>query len=269
MRRVLLSTDFSQNAQHAIDYALLLFGEDQMQYYLLNSYGMVNQTPETLISLDDILHEQSEKALQRSRKQIEDDHHSLEIETISTYGEAPVVIKKVVKDRNIDIVVLGSRGNKALDEVIFGSTTTHLVRRMVKPMLIVPLRYPQKPPAKIVFATDLSQVEDLTMLEPMLQLSRKYQAEIIIMNVAAKEEHPKAKDALQRLDFNNHFDGINYRFEVAEHENILEGISEFIAKERADLLVLTPKQYPTLKGLFHSSVTRKMIRRSEIPILVV
>lgn len=269
MKKVLLSTDFSENAQHAIDYALSLFGDQDVNYFLLNSYYLTHNTPEMLISLEDILHEQSVKGLKKNLIKIKNDHQSLAIETISSYGEPAVAIKKVVKDRGIDLVVMGSRGRSALSETFFGSNTADLVRRITQPILIVPLQYAVKPPRKIVFATDLIRVDDLDDMEPMLLLARKYKSEIIVMNVTGEHSDVRVSNALKRLDFNNHFKGINYRFEVVQNEDPLGGISEFIYNELADMLVLSPKDYPSFKGMFHRSVTKKIIQRAEIPILVI
>jgi nucleotide-binding universal stress UspA family protein len=270
VKRVLLSTDFSKNAQHAIDYALYLFdGITEVHYFLINSYSLVSNIPETLISLEDLLQKQSENGLKQSRKQIVDNHGQLEIETISAYGEPPAAIRKVAHDQRIDLVVLGSRGGKALGDVVFGSTTTNLVRKIGKPMLIVPSQFPVKAPQKILFATDLTQMVDLGKLEPMLLLAREHNAEVVVMNVTVKDENGQIKNTLKRLDFNRHFEGINYRFEVAGNEDILAGISAFVEQEQVDLLVLSPRQYPYFRGLFHKSVTTQMIRRSDIPILVI
>ena len=269
MRRVLLSTDFSKNAQHAIDYALLLLGEEKVQYFLLNSYGIVNKVTETLISIDDILHEQSEKGLQQSLQRIAEGRRPLDIKTISAHGTPPMAIKKVVSDYQIDMVVLGNSGGKAIRETMFGKTIAHLVRQIAQPMLIVPSQFPMKLPTKIVFATDLCQIKNLDVLNPMLDLAQKHQAQVIIMNVTGLDQDHQVKKALTRLDFNRHFEGIDYRFEVVENEDILDGISEYSDKNNIDLLVLSPKQYPYFKTLFHRSVTKAMIQRSDIPLLVV
>mgnify|MGYP000303646047 CR=1 FL=1 len=38
MKKILLPTDFSENAQKAIDYALLLFKNEACTFYLLHAY---------------------------------------------------------------------------------------------------------------------------------------------------------------------------------------------------------------------------------------
>ena len=269
MKRILLSTDFSENSRHAIDYALLLLDKEELQYYLLNSYGIVNKVTETLISIDDILHEQSERGLRKSLQQIGATHKPMDIRTISAHGAPATAIKNAIADKKIDLVVLGNSPGKGISEIIAGKTVAHLVRQIIQPMLIVPSKYELKLPDKIVFATDMCQIQNLDILSPMLRLAHKHTAQVIIMTVTGSDEDQQVKKARTRLDFNRHFEGIDYRFEVVENEDILDGITKYSHHNNIDLLVLSPKQYPYFKNLFHRSVTKGMIRRSDIPLLVV
>lgn len=269
MRRILLPTDFSENAQRAIDYAFMLWGDEDIDFLLLNSFCLMHNIPEMLISLEDILREQSEKTLLAHVEQIKKEHQSVSIRSMSAYGEAPGVIKDVVREKAIDLVIMGSQGSTALGEVFLGSNTKRLINGISKPILIVPPQYPLKTPRKIVFGTDLIQVEDLDILQPMIHLTRKFQAEIIILNVTGNTDNQEVQGALQKLDFNNHFADINYRFDVVRNENVLDGILGFLHREKADMLVLLPKQYPNFKRLFHRSLTKKIVYRTDIPLLVV
>jgi nucleotide-binding universal stress UspA family protein len=268
VKRVLLSTDFSDNAASAIEYALRLFGSDQVNYYLLNSYSLVSNVPEMLISLEDILHEQSEKGLARTLDRIKKEHQTLDIETLSVYGDAHSTIKKIADDRGVDLVVLGNKGD-LLDEAIYGRTATQLVNRVNQPMLVVPQNCKCEEPRKILLATDLNQIEDLSVLDSMLGIARKFNAEVVVLNVSRSSDKQKVQQAIRRLDFNNHFEGISSRFEVVDNDDIIDGINEYSKGHHADLLVLFPKRYPYFKNLFHKSVTKNILRHSDIPIMVI
>ena len=268
MKRVLLATDFSDNADHAIEYALMLFGNEQVEYCLLNSYGLLHNIPETLISLEDILREQSEKGLAKTLDRIKKAHQEVKIESLSLYGDAPTIIKKVANERKVDLVVLGNKGS-TLDGTIYGSTTTQLARGMKQPMLIVPYTHSGESPHRILLATDLVQIKDLNVLDSMLEVARKFTSEIVVMNVTSPSEHRKVEQAIKRLDFNNHFDGISSKFEVVDNEDIISGINEYANNYRADLLVVSPKRYPYFKNLFHKSITQNMVKHSEIPVMVI
>ena len=268
MRRILLATDFSENAQHAIDYALLLLGDDELEFLLLNTVHFVHNVPEMLISLEDIMQEQSEKSLADNLKKLRGQQPRLTVETRSTPGEPSGVIQDIAEEESLDLVVLGSQGRSALQEAFLGGTARNLINHISKPLLIVPAGYPLQVPKKIVFGTDLTQVDNLDRLHPMIHFARKFKSEIIVLNITGDEANQKVKGALQKLDFNRHFSDINYSFEVVHHQNVLHGILQYIEENQVDMLVLLPKQYPKFKGLFHRSLTKRMAYRTEIPLLV-
>ncbi len=268
VKRVLLSTDFSDNAEYAIEYALMLFGSDQVDYFLLNSYSLVSNIPEMLISLEDILQEQSERGLARTMDRIKKEHQQVSIETLSVYGDTHSTIKKIADDRSVDLVVLGNKGD-LLDEAIYGRTASQLVNRVNQPMLVVPQDCKCEVPRKILLATDLNQIEDLSVLDSMLEVARKFKAEVVVLNVARSSENRRVQQAIRRLDFNNHFEGISSSFAVVDNDDIIDGINEYSNGQQADLLVLFPKRYPYFKNLFHKSVTKNILRYSNIPVLVV
>ncbi len=268
LRKILLSTDFSVNADHAIEYALNLFDNEPVDYYLLHSYSLMHNIQETLISLEDVLHEQSQKRLKSTLNRLKKAHKQAELKSMSIYGEAPVAIRKIAQDQQVDLVVLGCSGD-AIDKAISGNTTSKLIRGVNQPLLIVPCGFSWKIPKKIVLATDLVQIEDLAILDTMFAIARKYAAEITVLNITSKVPPSQVQQAMRRLDFNNHFKGIESRFEVTENNDVVAGLNDYVKKNQIDLLVLCPKHYTGLKRIFHKSVTRNIIDQTDIPVMVV
>ena len=54
MIQVLIPTDFSESARHAVDYAFKLFPHSDFEVHLLNVYEMVHASSEMIISIDDV-----------------------------------------------------------------------------------------------------------------------------------------------------------------------------------------------------------------------
>jgi hypothetical protein len=103
----------------------------------------------------------------------------------------------------------------------------------------------------------------------MLLIARKHGVEIVIVNIAGRDKQEQAMQAMERLDFNNHFEGIRSRFEVVESHDVVTGINNFTV-EQGDLLVLAPKRYPYFRNMFHPrSVTKGVVGQSEIPVMVI
>ncbi len=269
MKRVLLATDFSNNAHRATDYALLLFKDEGLEFLLLHTVDLIRNIPEMLISVEDILQEQSQRALQATIDRLKLQHQDVPMEYLSTYGSPISVVKKVIQQKEIDLVVMGSKGISALNEVFLGSTASKFINILTKPVLVVPSEYELKPPKRIVFGTDLTQVDQLDTLNPMIQLAKKYEAEIVILNVTGSENDSKVRNALSNLDFNKHFSNVNYRFDVSHSPLVLEGILTYLNEYTADMLVLLPKQNPVFEKLLTNRLSDQMALRTTVPLLLV
>ena len=65
MLKILIPTDFSRNAYHALKFALSISDKQkEMHLILLNSYHLLPSSSEMFISIDDILHKNSQNGAQ-------------------------------------------------------------------------------------------------------------------------------------------------------------------------------------------------------------
>lgn len=55
MKKILLPTDFSNNARNAAEYAIEMFGYNDVEYILLNTYTEIFITTDVLISIIKLL----------------------------------------------------------------------------------------------------------------------------------------------------------------------------------------------------------------------
>ena len=60
------------------------------------------------------------------------------VDTVVTQGKAYREILRLASERDADLIVLGVHGRNAVDRLVFGSTTEHVVRRGTCPVLTVP-----------------------------------------------------------------------------------------------------------------------------------
>lgn len=61
----------------------------------------------------------------------------MQISRLLFYVESPVKIVKYANDQKVDIVVIGSRGLNALQEMVLGSVSHKVMKRAHCPALIV------------------------------------------------------------------------------------------------------------------------------------
>jgi nucleotide-binding universal stress UspA family protein len=132
LNRILFCTDFSENSERALNYAISAAAEYNSELTLLHvlegtptSSKMQEAIATTTQQLDKLIPEERRKALK--------------IKTAVRIGKPYQEIIQVVLEAQIDLVVMGVHGRGALDLAVFGSTTNRVVQLGPCPVLTVPV----------------------------------------------------------------------------------------------------------------------------------
>jgi nucleotide-binding universal stress UspA family protein len=142
IRRILLPTDFSEFANHALKYAVTFARECGSKLYLLHvveefahaSYFDVLQVPLPPNLFSDIE--------ERAKRQLADLAASealkgLEVEIVVTRGVPFVEIVEFAREKGVDLITIATHGHSGLKHALFGSTAEKVVRKAPCPVLSV------------------------------------------------------------------------------------------------------------------------------------
>jgi len=260
MKRILLLTDFSENARKATTTALRLYGNDN-RYFLMNIYYM----PMFGASRGDMSHwleEDSVKKLEDELKLISENFEidDYQIDLISEKGFDDGVVLHFIRSKGIDIVVLG-KGNV---NNLIGSFTASIAQNSPVGVLIIPEDYECNEINKIVFATDLMGINK-KMLITLIDFVKHNDSELLILNVY-KGDKPDSKEYEEQI--NGYLYGIKHQFYYVQNRNIVEGITQFAEENKVDQLAILNRKDSLIERLFHTSMTQKLTTHSKRPIMV-
>ena len=131
MKRILLPTDFSENSQNAITYALALFKNQECQFHILN----IQKLSEYM--MDDVMASTQGESAYNSI--IKDNNVKLKalvkklrktyklqpftFNTLFDFDDFVPAINQAVESHNIDLIIMGTNGATGASEVVFGSNT--------------------------------------------------------------------------------------------------------------------------------------------------
>ena len=143
VRSILLPTDFSECAGHAVPAAASLARLTGARLVCLHVVEPVvppvSWTPvaEPLPSAE--IGEQLEDAAARELPKIaaSEECAGLEVEDVVAHGEAASEIVRVARERGVDLIVISSHGRTGLGRILFGSTAESVVRHAPCPVLVV------------------------------------------------------------------------------------------------------------------------------------
>jgi len=145
-RRILCPVDFSESSLAALARALSLAQEAEAQLTLLHVIEMPPELRENAMAADfdvDRIRAAAEaEALRHLRDLVPAGARTRgTIETMVVEGRAYREVLRVAAERAADLIVMGVHGRGAIDLVVFGSTSHHVIRASSCPVLIVRQAY--------------------------------------------------------------------------------------------------------------------------------
>ena len=139
LSRILVAVDGSPCADNAFESASELarkFGSKLYAICVVHIPAILGVDKETVRSLERQLQIEARLALSRYDK-LAKSKYGIEIETILALGHPSRVIVDTAKSKDIDLVVIGSRGLSGIKGLLLGSVSHDVVRSAKQPVLVV------------------------------------------------------------------------------------------------------------------------------------
>ncbi len=269
MKKILLPTDFSESSRHACEYALNLYQDDDVRFILINTYVMPVSTAEMLISINDVLSQSSEEGLEEEKNYLESTYPDLwnRIEVRSINGFLENVLLKIIQNENIDMIIMGTTGASGFKKFFFGSNAAKVLRHVNCPTLTVPLSAPIVKPANIVLALDGDHLPDLTVIEPLIDVTKRFQAKLepLHVNTDPMQIESPANAMTNHIPAMHAFGNPMQNIKAT---TVLSGLQSFINSNKVDMLAMIHHKRSFIKELFHHSNTREMAMLGATPLMV-
>lgn len=277
MYRVLIPTDFSDNAWNAIDYAVSLYQGEETVFYLLNSYspntinpGEVMTSSAATKTLLDAVKSSSVAGLKKSLEKLitadTDTKHSFE--AISKFDYFANAVAEICREEEIDMVVMGTTGASGLKEALVGSNTASLIGKIKIPLLAVPESARFTPPKEIAFATDYDTEYRQRNLRVLFGMAEKFSSCFRIYHVLQKKNSLTEKNKQVRAEMEQWFSGYKHEFFLLTDTSLSTATRVFIQSRNIQMLCMVAKKHSFLQHLFGVSHTRDMCYRIDIPLLI-
>lgn len=275
MKRIILPTDFSENALNAARYALKLFEDQECTIYLMNTYTPAIYQAEYVlhspgqIGLGDIYQSESQEQLEKLHKQLEQEFKNPK-HTLITHSAFNILVDEVVsmtEKEKADFVIMGTQGASGAKEIFLGTHTVHVIKKSIKPVLAIPAVYTFTAPTSILFPTDYEidyQVEELSAL---LELAGMVDAEIHVLHIASgyglTENQKKNRFTLEKI-----LAPLNTKYYEVPSQEVIEAINNFQKEHKVELLAMVQNKHTFLESLFIEPIIKKIGFHVSIPFMV-
>ncbi|MCX7551737.1 universal stress protein [Xanthomarina sp. F2636L] len=274
MRKILIPTDFSDNAFNAIKYALELFKYDISQFYIMHAYQDEIYADETLLNrqkLDTItkqVHKTSTKKLENVLKLINDisPNPRHEYHIISTNNILVDEADKIVDKENIDVIVMGTRGETNDRRLTFGSHTLQVLKYVQCPVLAIPENYKYTQPKHIMFPTNYMIPYKRRELKLLCELAVPFRAKIDVVYISKSDKLSMRQEDNKRF-INNELCKNQINFLNIKNKDITKSILNYIEINDVDMLVMVNTRHSFLENILFQSTISKLSLHLEIPFL--
>lgn len=134
-KHILVAVDGSDNSLRAMEDAIKAASpESQIEILYVSPTGHIASEILKAGTLDEFNEQNREKfAREEAAVKASDIAYKVTIE----YGEAGKVIAKYANDNEVDLVVIGRRGLTAMQEMVFGSVSTYVMKHVDCSCLLV------------------------------------------------------------------------------------------------------------------------------------
>jgi len=269
MKTIIVATDFSAAASNAANYAADMAIAVNADLFLLHVYEIPVGYLEipVPINIDELewnaksqIHKLKEDLLRRTGNKIS-------ITTEAKNGALILELKSICENIKPYMVVMGCQGTTAADHLFFGSRTIEAMKMLQWPLTTVPITSTYSLIKNIGLACDLEKVNEIVPVEEIKMLLKDLNAKLHIINTGKKEEFiPGA--VFQSGVLKEMLHEFNPQFHFLSSDNVDDGVLDFIDKNNIDLLITLPKHHDLLNSILHKSHSKKFIRHSHVPVVV-
>jgi len=276
MKNILLPTDFSENSLNAIKYGLALFKNTPCNFYLLHVTLISNYTTGDLplivnnTTIEKALLDQAKTALENLLKDIKklSKNTNHKFFTISSYNNFTDAVKKNIDEKNIELIIMGTKGVSGLSEIIIGSNTGDLITKVKCPALIIPERAVYKNPEEIAFPTDYNIFYQSKILNSITELAKMYDSSIRILHIAKKDETLTASQLENKEFLNNFFMDEKHSFHRITNKKVEAGVQCFVESRNIDMIIMVAKNLSLFQRILFKPTVEEISYHIEIPFLV-
>tara|TARA_R110001583_G_scaffold116003_1_gene266622 strand:- start:1210 stop:2058 length:849 start_codon:yes stop_codon:yes gene_type:complete len=276
MKRIILPTDFSDNAYNAIRYAVKLFKDVKCTFYLLHTYTPAIYQAEYVlhspgqIGLGDIYQENSLNQLNELKKKVTSEFNNKN-HTFMVHSAFNILVDEIVetaKKENADLVIMGTQGATGAKEIFIGTNTVHVIKRGCCPILAIPPNVEFEVPKEILFPTDFEIDYQKEQLNEIMDLSARFKSKINVMHVSSgydlNDTQLKNKAKLDSL-----LGTTPHLFHEEPNQEIMTAINTFQQKKQIDILAMIQNKHTFLERLFIEPIIKKLGFHETIPFLVI
>ncbi|MEZ4803346.1 MAG: universal stress protein [Gelidibacter sp.] len=270
MKKILVPTDFSKEAENALKVAAQLAKRHDCEIYLLHMLEIPFQ------EIDALSHH---SALPEAMFFMKLAHKRFEEVMASDYLDGITVHETVKAESNfssvidvchehgVDMIVMGSHGASGFKEMFVGSNAEKVVRTSDIPVLVIKNEHANFTVENFVFASDFKN-DNKETYKQAVDFAKSFDAKIHLLMVNTPNNFSNTLDSKKRiLEFIKDYPFANYTLNVHNDESVEKGILNFSREIDADLIGISTHGRQGIAHFFNGSISEDLVNHAKRPVI--
>ncbi|MBS1542427.1 MAG: universal stress protein [Bacteroidetes bacterium] len=267
MKKILVPCDFSDPAVQAFKFACNIARKSGGEILLLHviELPVLYDTGAVLTFEEAYLKDRKAEADKNFAKMKE--KWAMDIpgfQTMVEYGGAVPVIRKLIHEKKVDLVIIGTHGASGLKEFAIGSNAEKIVRTSEVPVIAIKKETPEI--KNIIFPTS-PDIADEELLKKVKEVQDFFGARLHILFVntpASFRRDSETRPALEAMA--KKFDLRNFSINICNDISEEEGIAAFSKEVMADMVAMRTHGRRGLAHLATGSIAEDLVNHINCPI---
>ena len=272
MKRILVPVDFSDQAKHASKVAASIARKTNSEIILLH---MLDIPPETI---DATAGSNLQGGAQNIYylKGIKREFHKFMalpffegikvVESVRFHKAFEGVIEES-KEKDVDLIVMGSNGTSGLKEMLVGSNTEKVVRLSNIPVLVIKQDVENFNVNDIVYASDLSDASKKSF-QSIIDYANLFGAKLHLLYINTIHNFVSTRVLNEKIAaYTKDFDLNNHSVNVYSDTTVEEGILNFSSEINADMIAINTHNRSGLYQLFSDNIGKDLANHALKPVI--
>lgn len=273
---ILIPTDFSENSRNATAYAMAYFANVAVDFYFLHTsqaqtilsdeadlqFSNVNTETPPVLSASELMTETLHECRLKSKNP---EHRFFPLIESSNLVEA---IRKKVAQREIDYIVMGTRGTTRYNSKELGSNTCDVITKVKCPILVIPENARFNDVKNISFLTDYNCIYRNKIITRLAETLDLHSSPLRVLHIKAQNTGLTAAQTDNKGFLHYFFKDKKHSFHVVENKELEAGIQDFVETWDISLVSIVAKNLNLIQRLLLRPTVKTLDFSLNVPFLV-
>jgi nucleotide-binding universal stress UspA family protein len=270
MKKILVPTDFSPQADYALHVASQLAKKHKCEIYLLHMLELPINEIDALSSHSDL--PEAMFYMKLARKRFDEVAKqpflkNIKVHEIVKFEQAFDGIIDTCKEYKIDLIIMGSHGVSGFKEMFIGSNTEKVVRTSDIPVLVIKNYHKSFRIKNFVYASDFTE-ENKAPFKKAIKFAKLVNATMHLLMINTPNKFLTTDEADSRIqDFMKGSRFKNFTINIYNDYTIEKGILNFSHHIDAGLIGMSTHGRKGIAHFFNGSISEDLVNHAKRPVI--